>query len=382
MTIELHRMAGADAAVDASYGPPVDRNHSLKSCVDSALQALLDDQEVAGYWCYEFEADATIPSEFVLMCHYMDDIDDALEQKIGNYLRSKQAEHGGWSLFYGGGFNLSASVKAYYALKLTGDDPSEPHMVRVREAILSHGGAASANVFTHITLALFGQIPWRGVPFIPVEVMLLPKWFPFHISKVSYWSRTVMVPLFVLTPLKSMAHNPRQVEIRELFTIHPEEETNYFPIRSGLNRLFFWLYQAGRLLEKVVPKFIREKALRKREAWVMERLNGLDGLSAIFAAMVNAREMLRARGYADDHPYMVQTREALRLLVVEREDIAYCQPFTSPVWDIGLACLAIHDASESGVEPEAVRALDWLVPRQLLDAPGGWQQNRPRLCGG
>ena len=148
-------------------------------------------------------------------------------------------------------------------------------MVRAREAILSHGGAVAVNVFTHITLALFEQIPWRAVPFIPVEIMLLPKWFPFHISRVAYWSRAVMVPLFVLTTLKPKANNPRNVHIRELFTIPPELETNYFPIRSGLNRVFLWLDRFGRLLEKLLPRFIRNHALRKAEAWVIERLNGL-----------------------------------------------------------------------------------------------------------
>ena len=382
MTVELHRMAGTDTAIDAGYGPPLDHNQSVKTCLDVSLQGVLDEQEDGGYWCYEFEADATIPAEYVLMSHFMDDIDDDLEAKIGNYLRDKQADHGGWPLYHGGSFNQSASVKAYYALKLLGDDPKEPHMVRAREAILSHGGAASANVFTHVTLALFGQIPWRGVPFIPVEIMLLPRWFPFHISKVSYWSRTVMVPLFVLTTLKPLAKNPRGVDIRELFTLPPEEEHNYFPIRSGLNRFFFWLDRAGRVLEKCIPRFVRERALLKAEAWVIERLNGLDGLGAIFPAMVNAHEMLRTRGYRDDHPYMSQTRESLRRLIIERDDIAYCQPCMSPVWDTALACLAIHEASESGCEPEALRALDWLVPKQLLDAPGDWQENCPKLRGG
>ena len=376
-------MACADVAVDAGYGPPPDHNQSVKTCLDISLQAVLDEQDgEAGYWCYEFEADAAIPSEYVLMMHFMDDIDEALEGKICNYLRNKQADHGGWSLYHGGGFNQSVSVKAYYALKLHGDDPKEAHMVRAREAILSHGGAASANVFTHITLALFGQIPWRGVPFIPVEIMLLPTWFPFHISKVSYWSRAVMVPLFVLTTLKPRARNPRGVNIRELFTLPPEEEHDYFPIRSVLNRFFFLLDRAGRILEKCIPRFVRERALFKAETWVIERLNGLDGLGAIFPAMVNAHEMLRTRGYADDHSYLSQTREALRRLVIERDDIAYCQPCMSPVWDTALACLAIHEASESGCEPEALRALDWLVPQQLLDAPGDWQENCPNLRGG
>ena len=130
-----------------------------------------------------------------MMMHYMDEVDESLQSKMAVYLRTHQADHGGWPLFYGGKFDISCSVKAYFALKLAGDDTDEGHMVKAREAILNHGGAARCNVFTRIALALFEQIPWRGVPFIPVEIMLLPRWFPFHISKVSYWSRTVAIPL-------------------------------------------------------------------------------------------------------------------------------------------------------------------------------------------
>ena len=98
---------------------------------------------------------------------------------------------------------------------------------------MQRGGAARANVFTRIALALFGQLPWRGVPYIPVEIMLLPRWFPFHLDKVSYWSRTVMVPLFILCTRKPVAKNPRKVHIRELFTTAPEKERDYFR-RTGL----------------------------------------------------------------------------------------------------------------------------------------------------
>src|SRR5438552_8070647 len=133
-----------------------------------------------------------------MMMHFLDEIDAGLETKIVNYLRARQAEHGGWPLYHGGDFDISCSIKAYYALKLAGDSPQAPHMQRARGAILKRGGAAKANVFTRIALALFGQLPWRAVPYIPVEIMLLPRWFPFHLDRVSYWSRTVMVPLFIL----------------------------------------------------------------------------------------------------------------------------------------------------------------------------------------
>jgi len=207
-------------------------SHTLKRITDSspldraiadARDALIAQQNETGYWLYELEADCTIPAEYIMMMHFLDEIDAVLELKIANHLRARQAEHGGWPLYHNGELDLSCTVKAYYALKLAGDDVNAPHMKQARAAILERGGAARANVFTRIALALFGQLPWRGVPYIPVEIMLLPKWFPFHIDKVSYWSRTVMVPLFILCTRKPVAKNPRNVGIRELFTTPPEK---------------------------------------------------------------------------------------------------------------------------------------------------------------
>jgi squalene-hopene/tetraprenyl-beta-curcumene cyclase len=161
--------------------------------IAQARDAMTARQSAAGYWLFELEADCTIPAEYIMMMHFLDEIDAELQSKIAAYLRAHQQPAGGWPLYHGGEFNMSCTVKAYYALKLAGDDMKAPHMVRARTAILERGGAARSNVFTRIALALFGQIPWRGVPYIPVEIMLLPKWFFFHLDKVSYWSRTVMV---------------------------------------------------------------------------------------------------------------------------------------------------------------------------------------------
>src|SRR6202140_88477 len=233
---------------------------ATERAISIARDALLARQDACGHWLFELEADCTIPAEFILLMHFLDEIDVALEPKLALFLRERQADHGGRPPFYGGRFDLSCSVKAYYALKLAGDDPQAAHMVRARGAILHYGGAARANVFTRLALAMFGQLPWRGVPYIPVEIMLLPKWFPFHLDKVSYWSRTVMVPLFVLCSRKVRAKNPRAVDIRELFTIAPELERNYFR-RGGLtNRAFLLLDRLGRMIDPLVPHRLRARA--------------------------------------------------------------------------------------------------------------------------
>ena len=372
---------GFGGAAARTAGPAVAAD-PLDAAIDRSVSTLRSGQAPDGYWCYELEADATIPAEYVLMMHYMGEVDTDLEAKIGHYLRARQDDSGGWPLYPGGDLDVSCTVKVYFALKLIGDDPQAPHMARAREAVLARGGAVKANVFTHITLALFGEIPWRGVPFIPVEIMLLPAWFPFHIRKVSYWSRTVMVPLFVLSTLKVTAANPRGVTVRELFTTDPEREREYFSFRSPLNRLFFVLDRCGRALEPFVPRFVRRRALARAERFVVERLNGDHGLGGIFPAMVNALEMFKALGRPADHPYRARCKRALERFLIDREYEAYCQPCRSPAWDTGLASLALQEAAGDVADPDVLRGLDWLRERQLLDEPGDWRLARPELRGG
>lgn len=357
----------------------------LDAAIDSAREALIGLQAADGHWCFELEADSTIPAEYIMMMHFMDEIDAALEQRLAKYLRAKQVRggHGGWPQYENGALDLSCTIKCYYALKLAGDDIEAPHMREARAAILARGGAAKANVFTRIALALFGQLPWRGVPYIPVEIMLLPKWFPFHLDKVSYWSRTVMVPLFILCTLKPVAKNPRKVDIRELFTTPPEEEREYF-LRGGvLNRVFLGLDRLGRMTEPLIPKKIRARALKKAEEWFVPRLNGEDGLGAIFPAMVNAYESLALLGYPSDHPLRATCLKSIQKLVVERTDgSAYCQPCVSPVWDTGWAALALLAAGMTIDDAPVRKSLDWLLSKQELEHQGDWKVRAPDLAPG
>ncbi len=285
---------------------------TLADALTAARTALLSLQKEDGHWCFPLEADCTIPAEYVLMMHFMDDVNVELETKLARFIRKKQdPKHGGWPLYYGGHFDLSCTIKAYYALKLVGDSPDAAHMVVARTAILEHGGAARANVFTRILLAMYGQLPWRGVPFMPVEIILLPKWFPFHLSKIAYWSRTVTVPLTILCSLRAHAVNPRKINVRELFTVNPEEERNYFPVRTPLNRLFLLIERTASLFEPLIPNALRRVALHRAERWIIERLNGECGLGAIFPAMVNANEALALLGHPYEHPYRKQCRHDL-----------------------------------------------------------------------
>jgi squalene-hopene/tetraprenyl-beta-curcumene cyclase len=365
---------------DTTPSAPVDLS-AVEAMVGRATDALLKAQKPDGHWVFELEADATIPAEYILLRHYLGEPEDLdLEARIGRYLRRIQADHGGWPLFHGGAFDISATVKAYFALKMIGDPVDAPHMVRAREAILALGGAQATNVFTRIQLALYGAAPWKTVPTMPVELILLPRWFPIHLSKMSYWARTVIVPLLVLQVKKPVAKNPRGVRVDELFlpktTVKPASKA------AGLKRTWTLFFNALDVVLKAVdplwPKGLRQRAIDACVAFVIERLNGEDGLGAIYPAMANSVMMFDCLGYPEDHPHRAVARKSVENLLVFRDDgEVYCQPCVSPVWDTALACHALLEAGGEAAEARALQGLEWLKPRQVLDVKGDWADEKP-----
>jgi squalene-hopene/tetraprenyl-beta-curcumene cyclase len=355
----------------------------VERSIERAARALVERQRPDGHWVFELEADATIPAEYVLLRHYLGEPDDLeLERRIGAYLRRIQGAHGGWPLFHDGALDVSATIKAYFALKMIGDPPDAPHMVKAREALLAHGGAAACNVFTRFLLALYGVISWRAVPQIPVEIMHLPRWFPIHLSKISYWARTVIVPLLVLAAIRPLARNPRGVTIDELFLESPMSMRGL--LRGGHQKepwasLFFALDRVLKAIEPHFPKSSRQDAIAKALAFVDERLNGEDGLGAIFPAMANAVMMYDALGFGEHHPNRATARGAVEKLLVVKEHEAYCQPCLSPVWDTALAAHALMEIGDPASEDAALRGLDWLKPLQVLDVAGDWAEDRPNV---
>lgn len=354
----------------------------LDHTVADVARTLMTMQEPDGHWRFELEADATIPAEYILLEHFLGEIDPEMEERLARYLRKIQGEDGGWPLFHGGEANISATVKAYYALKLVGDDPDAPHMVRARGAVLARGGAARANVFTRSALALFGQVPWRAVPVMPVEIMLLPRWSPFHLSKVSYWSRTVIAPLLILMSLKPKALNPRGIGIPELFVTPPEEEQTYLVNPTGeiLGQAFLWLDQGLRLVEPLMGAWpLRQRAIAEAVSFITERLNGEEGLGAIFPAMANAVMAFAILGRGPDDPDRAIAMASIKKLLAHHQEYSYCEPCLSPIWDTGLALHALMEASQPGAEVCVARGVDWLLDRQVLDVVGDWGTRRPNL---
>ena len=376
-------MTMSQAQTEAADAIPKGARDRLEASIALAAQALCTLQQADGHFVFELEADATIPAEYVLMRHYLaEPVDLGLEAKIARYLRRIQSSDGGWPLFYAGASDVSASVKAYFALKMIGDSVDAPHMARARAWILTKDGAANSNVFTRNLLALYGAIPWRGVPVMPVEIMLLPRWFPFHLDKISYWARTVLAPLMVLNALKPRARNPRGIGIDELF-ITPPGEVRHWP--KGAHQTWPWTAVFGgidRVLRNVEPHFpkaIRARAVAKAVNFVTERLNGDDGLGAIYPAMANSVLMFDALGYPKDDESVRTARASIDKLLMIKQDEAYCQPCLSPVWDTALAAHTLLEVGGPDCERRTLSSLEWLRPLQVLDRIGDWGSSRPGI---
>lgn len=380
------------AALRPAPFPPVASlaEDALEAAVDRAAEHLLARQRADGHWVFELEADATIPAEFVMLKRFFGIVEPEREARIARYLRRVQAGEaanagGGWPLFHGGPLDISCSVKAYFALRLIGDAPEAPHMRRAREAILAAGGAERSNVFTRAALALFGQVPWRAVPVMPPEIILLPRWFPFHLSKVSYWARTVLVPLMVVMARRPKPVAPIGVDLGELFRTPPERVKRW---PGGAHAAEPWRSVFGaidRVLQRahgLFPGPVRRRAEAACERFVTERLNGEDGLGAIYPAMANAVLMYHCLGLPADDPRVVTAWSSLEKLVCDRTEgphagETYVQPCLSPVWDTGLAAHALLEAGGERAERAVARGIEWLLPRQVNDLVGDWAETRP-----
>ncbi len=368
---------------DSANRPMASKTHpELKACIVQARDALLRRQKPDGHFIFELEADATITAEYILMVHFLgEEPDQDLEDKMAHYLRRIQGVHGGWPLFHKGAFDMSASVKAYFALKMAGDPINAAHMRRAREAILSHGGAARSNVFTRTLLALYGELPWRATPSMPVELMIAPGWFPFRIDMMSYWARTVLAPLLVIADKKPRAKNPRAVHIPELFVV-PPEQVRRWPRGEHQKPWLAGAFEAlDRLLKSAspyVPSATHKRAIDAALAFVEERLNGQDGLGAIFPAMVNSVLMYEALHVPKDDPRRSLARKSIDRLIITHEHEAYCQPCMSPVWDTALAAHALLETGDPISIESANSALAWLAERQILDVKGDWAWAKPQ----
>lgn len=346
-----------------------------------------------GYWVEELEADTTLTSEYVMLRRFLNIVDPDRERKAVRYLLHTQLEDGGWSIYSGGSADISASVKAYFALKLAGLSANEPVMQRARDLILQKGGVVQANVFTKITLALFGQYDWRGIPCMPPEIFLAPQWFYFNLYAVSYWSRAVIIPMLIIFAHRPVCVIPQEQGIEELF-LQPRDDVDYSrvpPLHRDSTLLswrnfFVWVDGLLRLYEAYPVRTLREKALKSAQNWMIQHMDGEGGLGAIYPAMANSIFALRALGYAADHPLVQKALREIEALEVystpgNMPTMLHMQPCHSPVWD---TALTMHALIEQGLvldHPSLQKADAWLRSRQCQKV-GDWSVSAPEAESG
>ncbi|RMH06709.1 MAG: squalene--hopene cyclase [Nitrospirae bacterium] len=344
-----------------------------------------------GYWVYELEADTTLTSEYLMLRRFLGVRDHERERKAVEYLRMTQLPEGGWPIYAGGPAEISASVKAYFALKLAGVDSQDPDLQKARNAILAMGGVVASNVFTKITLALFDQYDWQGIPSMPAEIILAPTRFYFNLYTVSYWSRAVIIPLLIVFAHRPVCQIPPEQGIEELYC-QPRSSIRYRdnpPFQKdsawfSWRNFFVWVDRVLKVYERYPIRTAREKALKKAETWMVDHMRGEGGLGAIYPAMANSIFALWALGYPADHPLMQKALREIEALEIEvpgssdgrRPATLHLQPCHSPVWDTALTINAFVEQGYPLSHPALQRAQTWLRSRQTRSV-GDWIMSSP-----
>jgi squalene-hopene/tetraprenyl-beta-curcumene cyclase len=361
-------------AGDPELRPAVDP--SVETAIEAARTCLLEKQSDAGYWVGELQGDSILESEFILLKFILGQEHDPELPLITNYLRRLQQPDGGWAMYPGGAADLSGTVKAYFALKLMGDNPDAPHMQRACEVVRKLGGAERCNSFSNFYLAVLGQISYDVCPSIPPEIVYLPKWMYFNLYAVSAWTRTMILPLAIVSTLRPVRELRPEQGIPELFTGTDFSLGKLRGMPNSWREMFLLIDLALKQYHKLPFHHTRQEAMRAAEQWLVERMEGSEGLGAIFPPMVYILIVFKALGYPEDHPKVVEAHQHLRDLFIREGDTIRIQPCHSPVWDTGLA---LHALAESGLKPEseaATGAAQWLIDKECRTA-SDWQMNCP-----
>ena len=353
----------------------------LPQSIRLARQHLLSLQEPDGHWCAELEGDSILESEYVLLLHFLGRTDEERVQKAANYLRAQQLADGGWGGYPGAGADVNTSAKAYFVLKLVGDDPAAEHMVRAREVIRRKGGLHACNSFTKIYLSIFGQYRWDKSPGVPPELVLLPLWFPINIYDLSSWSRAIVVPLSIIWAHKPDCPVPVHAAIPELLVENTRRAVPQFSRASLLHHGWSVFFQTLDRLHKTMERWhltpLRGVALKRAEQWILPRLENSDGLGAIFPPIVNTIMALRCLGYPEDHPLIQRQVEELQKLEIEEGDTLRLQPCKSPVWDTALSLNALGQANGHQDRTRLEEAVDWLLTKEVKEE-GDWKIKNPK----
>jgi squalene-hopene/tetraprenyl-beta-curcumene cyclase len=372
----------------AAASPSLGLEHALREGLEQAIERgadhLLSLQYEEGYWLGELEADTTLESDYIYYLHVLGKAEPERIAKLANYVRQHQLADGGWSIYPGGPSELNATCKAYFALKLAGDDPDSPHMTRARATVHRLGGLERTNSYVRFYLALVGALGWELVPAILPELMLLPNWFYINIYEMSSWTRGIVIPMAILSALRPDFRLPEHARVDELFC-DASNKAAAFDWSSQLiswRNFFLALDRALKLYEKLPWKPLRQRALREAKSWLLEHMERTEGLAAIYPAMMNSIFALIALGHGPDDPLTAREIREFSRFEIEEDDSIRMQPCVSPVWDTGIAMVALEEAGLPPNHPALVKSAEWILSKQVL-GPGDWQvKNKDAEPGG
>ena len=359
----------------------------LKSAIEAAQGFLLGLQHEDGWWCGELGADTTLESDYIFLHTMLGTCDERRFQQCANKILMHQNADGGWPIYPGGPSNISASVKAYFSLKMCGYLPEDPRMAAARERILALGGVPACNTFTKMYLCALGQYDYDAVPAIPPEIVLFPTWFWFNIYDISSWSRAILIPLSICYAKKPFKKIPDEWNIDELF---PEGRhgsslrlkwDREHPI--GWRNFFLVLDRMCHAFERVHVRPLRSIALKSAEKWMLERFELSDGLAAIYPSILNSIIAMRCMGYSMDDPQLIRALDEFEKLGIEEGDTFRMQPCVSPVWDTAYALFALVESGVDPSHPALIKGAEWMLKKQIRRKgdwavkvphaePGGW----------
>jgi squalene-hopene/tetraprenyl-beta-curcumene cyclase len=350
-----------------------DEPRSARQCLDAARDALLAMQQSPGYWKGELETNVTMDAEDLLLRQFLGIRTEEQTAASAKWIRSNQRDDGTWANFYGGPPELSTTVEAYLALRLAGDAPDAPHMLRAAEYVLAAGGVEATRVFTRIWLALFGLWSWEELPVLPTELVFLPRWFPLNIYDFACWARQTVVALCVVShyrPVRGI-----DVGIDELRT--GERRCAEASLSTWGGR-FTLLDRLLHRYERRPIGFLRRAALSRAERWIVAHQENDGSWGGIQPPWVYSMMALELRGYELGHPVMRAGLAGLDGFTIEDESGRRLEACQSPVWDTVLAIIALADAGVKPEDPDLNAAASWVVAEEVTKR-GDWSVRRPML---
>jgi squalene-hopene/tetraprenyl-beta-curcumene cyclase len=364
-----------------------------------------DQQHPDGYWWYELESNVTITAEYLMLLHFLDLRDEETDRKIINNILRHQRSDGTWALYWGGPGDISTTVEAYFALKLAGVSVDSEPLKKAKEFILRAGGVEATRVFTKVFLSLFGQFDWKALPSLPVEINLLPSWFPINIYTCSSWARSTIVPLSMVLAFKPVKEVPESAFIREIYKdpvwvpeSAPEKLAPFswkkvpfvfdsilktwdnLPAQnaSGIYTICLSVDGILKIWENLPVRPFMKRAMKKTEQWILEHQDASGDWGGIQPAMVNSLLALATLGYETSSEPMKKGLEALKRFTIETEDELTLQSCISPVWDTALVGEGLLFSGMEREHPSVVKACAWLASKQIFQK-GDWSIKKPRL---